>query len=171
MRDPKLIRAYAKAVYEASLESWAKSLRVALQALTQANLLTTMDFSGLSFAEKQARLEAALPAELPVGVRNFLFVLTSDNRLGLLPDVLEDLERVIRRGPEVQVATVTSAVPLTETEMTVLQDQMIDRFGEDLDLRFQVDPELLGGVVVRVGDQVIDGSVAGRLEALRGSLV
>jgi len=171
VEDPRLIRAYAKAVYEAALESWSKSLRAALRALTEADLLSTLDDSELSFAEKQARLEAILPADLPAGVRNFLFVLARDDQLSLLPDVLDDLQRVIRRGPEVQVVTVTSAVPLTDEEMSALREQMIGRFGEDLDFRWQVDPELLGGVVIRVGDQVIDGSIAGRLEALRQRLV
>jgi F-type H+-transporting ATPase subunit delta len=65
---------------------------------------------------------------------------------------------------------VTSAVPLTEAERAALRAKLVDRFGTELEFQFEVDPELIGGVRLRVGDQVIDGSVAGRLAALRDRL-
>ena len=65
---------------------------------------------------------------------------------------------------------VSSAVLLTEEEETALRDQMKARFGEDLSFRFEVNSSLLGGVVIWVGDKVIDGSVKGKLEALKQTL-
>ncbi len=70
-----------------------------------------------------------------------------------------------------QVATVKSAVPLTEEERQALRQKLAPNFGGDIELTCQVDPHILGGVIVRVGDQVIDGSVAGKLEALKKSLL
>lgn len=67
-------------------------------------------------------------------------------------------------------AKVSSAVPLTGDEQTALGERLETRFGQPLELRFEVDPSLLGGVTVRVGDQVIDGSVRGRLDALAQTL-
>ncbi|HJX38054.1 MAG TPA: ATP synthase F1 subunit delta [Anaerolineae bacterium] len=61
---------------------------------------------------------------------------------------------------------VRSAVPLTPDEQAALRAKLKDRFKQPLELRFEVDPSLLGGVSVRVGDQVIDGSVKGKLDAL-----
>ncbi len=66
---------------------------------------------------------------------------------------------------------VSSAVPLTEEEQEALRKKLEARFSQDLNLRFEVESSLLGGVVVRVGDKVIDGSVKGKLEALKQSLV
>jgi F-type H+-transporting ATPase subunit delta len=65
---------------------------------------------------------------------------------------------------------VKSAVPLTEAERQDLHTRLTDRFGPDLELQFDVDPSLIGGIYVRVGDQVIDGSIAGKLSALREQL-
>jgi F-type H+-transporting ATPase subunit delta len=67
-------------------------------------------------------------------------------------------------------AKVSSAVALTGDEQSALGEKLDARFGQPLELRFDVDPSLLGGVKVRVGDQVIDGSVKGKLEALAQSL-
>jgi ATP synthase F1 delta subunit len=65
---------------------------------------------------------------------------------------------------------VSSAVPLTREEQAALHKKLEARFSQDLEFRFEVEPSLLGGVVVRVGDKVIDGSVKGKLEALKGAL-
>mgnify|MGYP000052910659 CR=1 FL=1 len=80
----------------------------------------------------------------------------------------------MRRGSEQSdrlVAEVRTAVPLTEAERTALQSKLKARFGDHLAFRFVVDKSVLGGVYVRVGDKVIDGSVAGQLEALRRSIM
>jgi hypothetical protein len=61
---------------------------------------------------------------------------------------------------------VRSAVPLTEEQRGLLKRRLRERFGQEFILRVEIDPSLLGGLVVRVGDQVFDGSVAGRLSAL-----
>lgn len=65
---------------------------------------------------------------------------------------------------------VSSAVPLTEQEQSALRQNLEARFNQGLDLRFGVEPSLLGGIVVHAGDQVIDGSVKGKLDALAQTL-
>ncbi|HUW11307.1 MAG TPA: ATP synthase F1 subunit delta [Anaerolineae bacterium] len=67
-------------------------------------------------------------------------------------------------------ARVSSAVPLTDEEQAALGEKLKARFGQALNLRFEVEPSLLGGVRVRVGDEVIDGSVKSKLDALAQSL-
>lgn len=65
---------------------------------------------------------------------------------------------------------VSSAVLLTEEEQSALRQNLEARFNQGLDLRFGVEPSLLGGIVIRAGDQVIDGSVKGKLDALAQTL-
>jgi F-type H+-transporting ATPase subunit b len=66
-------------------------------------------------------------------------------------------------------AEVTSALPLTADELTTVKNEILSKSGADA-VTFRVDPTILGGLVVRVGDKVLDGSVAGKLEGLRASL-
>ncbi len=67
-------------------------------------------------------------------------------------------------------AEVVSALPLTKDEQKVITGEMVAKLGESAAIDFNVDPKLLGGLVVRVGDKVIDGSVAGQIQNLRNSL-
>ena len=72
-------------------------------------------------------------------------------------------------APEV-TGRISSAVPLTKEEQAALREKLQARFDRQLDLRFEVEPSLLGGIAVRVGDQVIDGSIKGKLDALAQAL-
>ncbi|RMF31152.1 MAG: ATP synthase F0 subunit B [Chloroflexi bacterium] len=80
--------------------------------------------------------------------------------------VLEEEEEL-----EGEKAEVISAVPLEEDEKALYTEKLRERLGEGVAVEFKVDPSLMGGVVLRVGDRVIDNSMAGRLEALRRTLV
>ena len=68
-------------------------------------------------------------------------------------------------------AEVISALPLTEQEQETVKKEVLSKLGSQATVAFRVDPSILGGLVIRVGDKVLDGSVAGQLESLRESLV
>ena len=67
-------------------------------------------------------------------------------------------------------AEVTSALPLSKEEQEVVKKNILTRMGEKIKIEFRVNPQILGGLVIRVGDKVIDGSVAGQLEGLHKTL-
>lgn len=67
-------------------------------------------------------------------------------------------------------AEVTSALPLNEAEEEMVKNQVLGKLGGKAEVAFKVDPEILGGLIVKVGDKVVDGSVAGQLQALRQNL-
>lgn len=82
---------------------------------------------------------------------------------------LTEIEKVGREGRT--EAEVVTAVELTEAERKALESRLHDMFGGGLTIRYRVEPAILGGMTVRVGDKYIDGSVASRLGQLRESLV
>jgi len=67
-------------------------------------------------------------------------------------------------------AEVTSALPLTKSEQGTVTKDVAGKLGDDAKINFQVDPSILGGLIIRVGDKVLDGSVAGKLNDLRQNL-
>lgn len=79
---------------------------------------------------------------------------------------------VVLEGTEVkgEAAEITSALPLTTTEQDTVKKDMLKKLGTSANVSFRVDPSILGGLVVRVGDRIVDGSVAGQLQGLRQSL-
>jgi len=81
-------------------------------------------------------------------------------------------EVVVLEGESVSGASaeITSALPLTSDEQDTVKRDVLAKIGSQATVAFRVDPSILGGLVVRVGDKVVDGSVAGQLEGLRRSL-
>jgi len=79
---------------------------------------------------------------------------------------------VVLEGAELigDSAEVTSALPLSEEEQAAVQKNVLEKMGAKTNVEFHVDPQILGGLVIRVGDKVLDGSVSGQLEGLRKSL-
>lgn len=85
-----------------------------------------------------------------------------------IKDALDEIEKA-GRAHRVDAA-VTSALPLTDGEKDVLEGRLRARYGDDLPIVYVVDPGILGGLIVRVGDRYIDGSVATRLGQLRQAI-
>ncbi len=162
---------YAKAIYELALETWTQQLARVQAALDRSpGLRQVLSDPQAKPADQREWLDRGLEEPLGPQVANFVLLLAQDGQIGQLEGILADLERLVRHGPKVQIAEITSAMPLTPAEEEKLREVLTRRFGSDLEFRFGTDPSLLGGVHVRVGDQVIDGSVAGKLEALRDRL-
>jgi F0F1-type ATP synthase delta subunit len=65
---------------------------------------------------------------------------------------------------------VTAAIELTPAERSAIEERLVEQFGAGLEFTFKVDPAILGGLVIRVGDKLLDNSVASRMAALRQSL-
>ncbi len=162
---------YAAAIYDLALEPWLAHLGNVEQALKDDPALrAALGEPELSTGAKLDRLSEALPAGLTGEMRKFLGTLLEAGQLEQLSAILIEFDRLARRRPERTLAHVTSAVPLTEAEQETMRAKLSQRFGADLEIQFEVDSSLIGGVHLRVGDQVIDGSVAGKLAALRDHL-
>ncbi len=171
MANEQLVHAYAQAIFEQAVERWRKALRALGENLGQTrDALIRLDTPTEDLKRKQELVNRLLPADADAEVRNFVYLLASKNQVHLLPDVIAEFDRYASRGPVRQAARVTSAVALTEGERTQLEHKTRMQYGEDVSFEYRVDKSLLGGVVVRIGDKVIDGSVAGKLAAMRQKL-
>ncbi|MBI2845666.1 MAG: ATP synthase F1 subunit delta [Chloroflexi bacterium] len=171
MTDQKLPRAYAQALLETSSEDWTVILKKVVEKARQKKYLETLDDPGISFSKKKKSIAQLLPKSADRQVKNFLLLLAKENRFSDLGEIITQFEEMSRYGPQVQTAYITSAVPLTKQDQEEIQEMLTHRFPHQaLAFRFQVDPQILGGVIVQVGDKVIDGSLAGKLEALREKL-
>ncbi len=169
MANEQLSQTYAQAIFEQAILSWLLPLKEFAKCVEPADM-EALDRPGTPFSKKQEIIARAMPSNASNEVRNFFSLLASKSEMYLLPSIIQALERMSRQGPSRAIATVTSAIALTDSEKKALEDKMRRRFGQDLDFVYEVDPSILGGVVVRIGDKVIDGSVSGRLAALREKL-
>jgi F-type H+-transporting ATPase subunit delta len=103
-------------------------------------------------------------------VRNFLFIVVDNQRTHLLPEILQTFEDVIRQRQGVAEAEVTSAAELTAPQKTQLQQTLERLTRRKIQAKYSLDPALLGGAVVRIGDTIYDGSVRNRLNQMRARL-
>jgi F-type H+-transporting ATPase subunit delta len=171
VKAQELSRKYAAAVFSLALEKWLAGLRAVQEQLANnAALLQNLQNGEQPFSQRQETLDQLIPAGSDQQVRNFLYTMLRDGDIGLLNEVIEELDRMIRGGPQVQVAQVTTAVPLSEGDKEQFRDKLRRKYGQNLEFSFQVDPAIIGGTVIHVGDQIIDGSVATRLESLSSRL-
>jgi len=168
-------RRYAEAAFEIagrddSMEAWLAALAVADERLTGGEATRLLSNPAVPAASRIEVLGRILGDDV-VGVqRNLLALLIRRGRFEQLPAVIREFGRLYRQREGIVEATVTSAVPLGAAEIASLQARLVTMTGKRIELSQEVDPALLGGVVVRVGDQLIDGSVQGRLERLRTDL-
>jgi len=144
---------------------------VAQRLAEDASLRAVLEDPARDVSEKFAALRDVVPPDAGGAVVNFLGVLVSRQDIGYLDEVIEALQKQAQaRGEVPQVAEVTSAVPLSADEREKLEAKLKDHFGTNLTFRYKVNPEILGGLIVRVGDKLVDSSLRTRLEGLRSRL-
>ena len=129
----------------------------------------------MSPAVPTARKRAVISRIAQVGgfsplVRNFLFVMVDRRRTDLLPEIAEAFEAAVDERMGFVRAQVTSAAPLSDAQKAEMQAALTQVAGKQVRCEFSVTPELIGGVVARIGSKVYDGSVRAQLGVLRERL-
>jgi F-type H+-transporting ATPase subunit delta len=171
VKAQELSHKYATAIFSLALESWLTSLNVVQSELANHRTLAeNLQKADRSFGERQKELDKIIPDNSSQSVRNFLYTMLREGDIALLGEVIAELGRMMRGGPQVQIARVTTAIPLSDQEKEAFRQKLAAKYGENLELDFNVDPAIVGGAIVQVGDKVIDGSVATRLEAMSNAL-
>lgn len=163
---------YATALYEATFERLLGSLTAAAEALVQnPDLLGKLQSIDVEFAERKAALDGLLVDGVDPLARNLLYSLVERGDLAHLSSVIAALRARMQQatsGPT--PVEVTTAVPLEAEQRAALEQKLAAQYGANLAYTYKVDNTILGGMIVRVGDKLIDGSVASRLAALRQTL-
>lgn len=164
---------YASALYElaneqgfvAAVESDLEKLSVALRESADLAALVRNPLVSRDAAAKAIDGVAGLLGLSQV-TKNFLGVLAGNRRLSALADVIRAFSTIAAAMRGEVTAEVTSAHPLDDTQLAALADKLKAREGRDVKLKTSVDPEILGGLVVRIGSQMIDSSIRTRLNSL-----
>lgn len=167
-----LARPYARALFllakEAGLlKSVSESLIFSAQASVVPELATLLGNPRVSDAQL---LDLLSPVEANETMQRFLTVLAENNRLALLPEVSELFEQLRAESERVLKANITSAVVLSDAELSKLTDALKKRFGREVEVQTSVDASLIGGSIIDTGDLVIDGSVRNKLARLNAGL-
>jgi F-type H+-transporting ATPase subunit delta len=177
-RTSSSARRYAEAAFQIAerdgrVEEWLEQLDRAAAVVSDADSLRRLENPRVPFDVRHTALVSAMGSDggdvLPQ-VRNLLALILRRRRVELLIAVAREFRTLYNRRAGIVEATATSATELDEQEEAALRQRLERLAGGKVELTLKTDPSLLGGVQVRLGDQLIDGSVRGRLERLRGEL-
>lgn len=170
-------RPYAKAAFEYAnaegkleLAIWSTQLALAAAIVQNADFARYLSRPSMTVAEQETALFTALGGGLSTHVRNFLSLVAANKRLMALPAIAESYEVLKAQAENTADVVVTSAYAMDEEQQNVLAKQLAAKWGRRINIRTEIDAALIGGVVVRTGDLVIDASVRGKLAKLTATL-
>jgi F-type H+-transporting ATPase subunit delta len=168
-------RPYAEAVFALAQEQnalpvWAEMLRIASAVADDQRVRTALDNPRLPVAAKETLFLAICGDQLNADGRSLVRVLLEADRLGLLPEIRQLFDTLKDAAGGVARAQISSAFPIADAELTGLKSALERRFGKKIEATVRVDPQLIGGAKIVVGDTVIDASVQGELRAMANHL-
>jgi F-type H+-transporting ATPase subunit delta len=167
-------RRYALAVMdiareERAVESWAAAVE-ALESLTsEPRFVEALQADGMTDERLIAIVRRVLPEATPKQL-NLFRLLRRKSRLSLGPSIASFFRDLMDEEQGLARAVVTTAVPLDGARQESIRQSLEQRTGRRIVMESRVDPEIGGGMVVRIGDRLVDGSTRTRLRSLRGAL-
>jgi F-type H+-transporting ATPase subunit delta len=180
-----LARPYAVAIFEVANESndlanWSKALVAAKDLLIDDQVMkflaipTLTDDEKLSFLLDLLKTVTDKSSVFAGGHKqgtNALKLLLEYRRISVLPEIAEHFDKLKSNAENMIDVTMTSVVPLSSAEQKVITTALKERFGREIHLQTEINENLIGGVIIRAGDIVIDRSMRSRLESLSNELI
>lgn len=168
-------RPYAQAVFDlahskGALRDWSNVLQLAAAVVADPQVQRLVSHPRVRKAQIQSLILDVGGAGFSAEAKNFIKVLIENRRLGLLPEIAAQYELYRAEAERTLTAEVISAFPVNDEQQARIAAALKKRLGRDVSLSCTVDGSLLGGVIIRAGDLVIDGSVTGQLTKLANAL-
>jgi F-type H+-transporting ATPase subunit delta len=170
-------RRYSKAIFRMALENkevnrWQSDLRKAATLMRDQALFTLLSHPKIANEEKTRTLSQRLGEVNPLALK-LVLMLAAKNKLSSIDDITDEFQRLVDnyRGVEgTEIAEITTAIPLDNDYQLKLAQRITEIIGKPVMLKTKVDTSIIGGIVIRVGDKLIDGSIRSKLAALKKEL-
>ena len=167
-------RRYAEAAFQVAqaanaLDRWQADLAALGGALDIPELRAVMEHPAIPFAAKEKVLRRAV-TDVGVEPLNLILLMIRRGRPGAIPAMRRHFEELVRRERGIAKAEIRSALPLDDQDRAELERTLGRLAGREVELTELVDPSLIGGISVRIGDRLYDASVRSRLQRLRARL-
>lgn len=162
---------YAQAVFNlakerGTLDRWLDDLALLNDVMSDERAAEYLSSPTVSEADKLKLLDSVLANAQPEA-RNLAHMLIQRRRVSIIPEVAQLYGNAVLEERGIAIAEVTTAEPLGPAEQEMVRSQLSRMVGKNIQLRANTDPAIIGGVIARVGDQLIDGSVLNQLRRLR----
>jgi len=170
-----LARPYAKAAFEYAVDQnqlvpWYEQLATVAAVVANESMAGVLNNPSLTAAQQAGKLGDVCGGVLTAEMRNFLAILASNKRLALLPEIYAQFAQYKANREKTVDVEVISAFDLADSARDRLAEVLGNKLERQVEVRTSTDSNLLGGVLIRAGDLVIDGSVRGKLDKLAEAL-
>ena len=170
-----IARPYAEAVFKLAkdkdaLADWSHMLQVTSAIAADERIRTLIGNPKVPSRRLGELLLGICGDELNEEGRNFVILLAENGRVEILPEVSELFEQLKTQHEGVLGAEIFSAFPMTDAQLGDLVAHLETKFKRKIEAKVSVEPDLIGGVKVEIGDEVLDASVRGKLEAMAVAL-
>jgi F-type H+-transporting ATPase subunit delta len=154
-----------------TLEQWDEDLSLIDEVLRDPATMEFLVSPVVNRSAKQKALADILPNEEQALVRNLLLLLLERRRFHQVHDVIATFKELLLAERGIAVAVVTTAIKLSDSEQTLVRNRLAEMLNKEIEILPRVDPDIIGGVIAQVGDDLIDGSVRTQLIGLRRRMV
>ena len=165
-------RRYAQAVFDlakeaGTLDQWLADLKTLNSLFGSEQAVAMLEDPKLT-PDAQNKIVDDLISKVQIEplVGNFIKLLVQRGRLASLPRIVELFGEMYNREKGIVIADVTTAVPLDEAHRKEVADRLAKITGKTVEIRMHTDPSILGGIITRIGDELLDSSVASQLALL-----
>ena len=173
MADSVYARRYAQTVFRMAQEAnelnrWQSDLRKIASLVKDSALFALLEKPEVSFDEKAKVLSERLGEINPMALK-LVSLLVAKGRLGIIDDIADEYQQLLDNyhGVEgAEIAEITTAIPLDDEDRLRIAQRITEIVGKPVALKPRVDPSLIGGIIIRIGDKLIDGSIHSKLVAL-----
>lgn len=168
-------RPYAQAAFEeaqkqADLKGWSEILVSLAESICHPEVRSVVTSPRVAQSQLESLLDALMGGHPTIQQRNFVRILVANRRLLLLPEIVAIFEALRAEAEKTVNVVVDSAFELSIAQQEKIKNSLKARMGREIKLVCKVNKELLGGVVIRAGDKVIDGSARTRLGEMANAL-
>ncbi|MBS0359169.1 MAG: F0F1 ATP synthase subunit delta [Proteobacteria bacterium] len=171
-----IARPYANAAFEFadennSFSEWSRFLNVAAQICLDSKVVSLMNNPRVTEEQLYELFSSVCESTLNEKTRNFLQWLTHNKRLAVLPEIATLFEIYRAEKEKTAEVVIKSVLPLSDHEIQSLTVALKKRLRREISLKCEIDKDLIGGILIRAGDVVIDGSVSSKLAALKNQMM
>jgi len=169
-------KTYSEALFEVALEEEKVDLFleefefIANTLNMYPDFFTLLKSPQIHVSEKKEIITEVFEDKLSLEMMNFLKIILDKNRSYYLPQIKDEYQKLVNNHKGIIEAIAITAIPLNDDDKLKLKEKLEGITGKNIKISNKIDSSLLGGVLVRIGDKVIDGTIKGRLDELKDSL-
>ncbi len=174
-RQQTAVRRYAEAGFEIArseqaLDAWERDLAMLRDLMKNREVRALVQHPAIPYATKERIMERLAGKDVAAGPLRLVLLMIRRGRPRAIEAMVNHFAALLRRERGISLAQVRSAFPLPDAQREAVTARLREMTGTEIELSEHVDPSLIGGIAVRIGDQLYDASVRSRLERLRARL-